>query len=100
MRCLLLERLDIGGRVRVIERLEVLAGLVRVARECPAGVRRVDAEPLALHLGHVPHLAERDSREGNRPLLELAGGQAGALEQQRVTVEVQPGFQMPGAHPG
>jgi hypothetical protein len=34
-----------------------------------------------------------DSREGNRPLLELAGGQAGALEQQRVTVEVQPGFQ-------
>ena len=39
------------------ERLEVLAGLVRVVREGQVGVRRVDAEPPALHLGDLAELA-------------------------------------------
>ena len=91
---LLPEGLDVGGRVRVIKRVEVLAGLVRVVRERHVGVRRVDPEPPALHLGHVPHQAEqRQAGRRNRPLLELAGGKARALEQQRVAMEVQPSLQ-------
>src|SRR5215471_12030863 len=53
-----LEGLDVGGRVRVIKRLEILAGLVRIVREGHVGARRVDAEPPAFHLGHVPDQAK------------------------------------------
>jgi hypothetical protein len=85
------EGLDVGGRVRVIKRFEVLAGLVRVVREGQVSVSRVHAEPPALHLGHVPHQAQQGQPgRRNRPLLQLAGGQAGALAQQRGAMEVQP----------
>src|ERR1035438_4519551 len=87
----LLEGLDVGGRVRVIKRFEVLAGLVWVVREGHVDVRRVHAEPPALHLGHMPHQAKQGQpRRRNRPLLQLASGQAGALMQQRFAMEVQP----------
>src|SRR5215469_6314736 len=87
----LFECLEVGGRVRVIKRLEVLAGLVRVVREGHVGIGRVNTEPPALNLGHVPHQAKQGQpRWRNRPLLELAGGQARALAQQGVAMEVQP----------
>jgi hypothetical protein len=56
----------------VIKRFEVLAGLVWVVREGHVGVRRVHAEPPALHLGHVPHQAKQGQPgRRNRPLLQL-----------------------------
>ena len=69
-----------GGRVRVIKRVAFLAGLVRVVREGDVGARRVDAESPALDLGHVLHQARLgQAGRGDRPLLQLAGSQAGAL---------------------
>jgi len=59
VRYFLLVRLDVGGRVRAIKRLEVLAGLVRVVGKGHVGVCRVHAKPPALDLGHVPHQAEQ-----------------------------------------
>jgi hypothetical protein len=58
VRYFLLVRHDVGGRVRGVKRLEVLAGLVRVVGKGQVGVRRVHAKPPALDLGHVPHQAQ------------------------------------------
>jgi hypothetical protein len=55
----LLECLDVGGRARVVRRLEVLAGLVRIVREGHVSARRVDAERPVLYLGHVPRQAKQ-----------------------------------------
>jgi hypothetical protein len=91
---LLPECLDIGSRVCVIECLEVLAGLVWVMREGQGRVRPVDAEPPAFYLSHVPHQPEQGQPgRRNRPVLQLAGRKACALEQERVAMEVQPGLQ-------